>query len=399
MFTAFITVYLILSNVSDSACALSEGRYLTESETLSLFGNSFEVTYYNGSDYVSTTASYNSVGTVSSSISEYVHSGLNGLVYTFSVFFPGGSAVNNPDYISIDISPYWSVYDTYQIHSVIAAGGWGQTIAVPPFHSPQWRWHIDGAVQTFEGEPVGGVLPNLEFLQQGWPRSAPFVEMSYTSQTAFSCSSIRATFWGSLSDATMFIFVGFPYVSQDSSAATGTIATTTATSQTETTANTGNDMNETNGLLGDILDVIAGWLSGVADVIRGLFVPSIEYITDWLARLRLLFINAFGASTFDEIFSDLLDDIEGVSSGSAVLHFPDLTFNNSVICYGQDVDMASFGSMCSVTFAGSSYSLLQCIKMGFNLLATALFVNTFRNKWRALIHGETYVEHIDEGVA
>ena len=97
--TAFSSVSI------NAAAALSGGKYLTPSETVAILGNSLEITYYDGSDYQTTTAVYvgaDVAGGVDTMYqqTDYLQSGLATIIYKFS-----GSVVNDPNYISVDFNP------------------------------------------------------------------------------------------------------------------------------------------------------------------------------------------------------------------------------------------------------------------------------------------------------
>lgn len=381
----FACVGSLFVGSSVEASALSEGRYLTQQETLELFGQSLDITYWNGTEYVQTTASYQRPAVCSSDISDYVHDGLNGLFYAFS----SGSSINNPDYLSVQLQPQWTISDTFQLHCVLAVGLSVGSVASPPFPQPKWVWHVSGTRQVFETSSISGVLPLLSY-NDGWIRSGLFVEVDYTSQTSFSASSIEGQFWGCLSEGAVGVFVGCPYVSSDSSVATGTITTTSAT--TSTSYEPGGDA----GFLGSLLQAVISAILGLLDGLVGLFVPSVQVVQDFFAGLSDLIADLWPEFDFSTYEERILSCFES-STGSAVLRIPDISVpvggGSYTILSGRVVDI--FEHNPTFTLVNTSYTLQTFIKAFFNMLFTGKFVNVVLNKFRSIIAGgEVYVTSV-----
>lgn len=376
------------------ACAaLTEGRYLTQQETLDLFGQSIDITYFDGQNFVDTTASYYRPATCETDYSDYVHSGLTGLFYVFS----SSSSYNNNDYVSVRLQPQWSILDTHQIHCVLAVGTSVTQLSSAAFDAPGWVWHVAGNRVRYEAIPDNNSLYPIMQYNDGWLRYAPFVEVSHSSQTAFDCSSIEAQFTGVLSAGSVCIFIGCPYVSSDSSAATGTVATVTTGSTTETTAVSVNvtvtvDMDDTNSLL----EVIIEWLEGVGNVISGLFVPPSSWYDTFRENCIDIFENAFGDNdSFEEYFSDFIAQLKTAGTTTTV-HWPGLsvpTSSGSFVQLSEPADVSVIpGGTWSIPINGHTYTLIDFCKYLIDLAATVAFINTIVQKLRAVIFGTTVIE-------
>ena len=112
-----------VSTVKASALALpSDGHFMTAADTLSFIGNDIEVTYYNGTGYVTTTAHYDRV--VSANVLEasenpvgfVAGSSVPWLQYSFS---PSG-VDRSPSYITFSLTPRYSIFDTEYLYTCLA---------------------------------------------------------------------------------------------------------------------------------------------------------------------------------------------------------------------------------------------------------------------------------------
>ena len=118
----FSSWLIVFSGASIKAFAVqlpSGGHYMTVSDTLQFIGSEIPVTYYNGTDYVSTTALYDT--SVTPSFTEYsenpvgfVDSG-SWLVYTFTA-----NTNTSPNFITVSLQPTYSLFDTTCVYTTFA---------------------------------------------------------------------------------------------------------------------------------------------------------------------------------------------------------------------------------------------------------------------------------------
>lgn len=92
------------------------GKYLTAQEMLDIIGNSITGRYYNGSQYVDVTYYYDSVGTIGQ-LQQYEASDIVAVGKQFLVYAARVEGVStNPDYITFDLYPEFSILDTSYIY-------------------------------------------------------------------------------------------------------------------------------------------------------------------------------------------------------------------------------------------------------------------------------------------
>ena len=150
---SLLILFSVVSPVNASAISLpADGHFLTAQETLQFIGNSLEVTYYNGSDYATTTAMYQSTYTgalteVSESPVGFVSSsGVPWLIYSFNP-----TSINtSPNYITVQIDPTYSLFDTNYLYTCVALSAGTSTPSTSAYTSPSCDWYIAGSVNHFE---------------------------------------------------------------------------------------------------------------------------------------------------------------------------------------------------------------------------------------------------------
>lgn len=351
---------------------------MTPSEALQVFGNSIDFQYYNGTDYTSdqflfdsTDIVYNTFGTMPDYWSDF--NGATYLRYTAST----SNLVANPQYITVDISPSYSIFNTDQITSLIALSSnsaFGSGVSTT-FQSPSWDWVIGSQTYHFENTLTNGNIYSQLRFSIGNSYDATFVPMQWISQSLSSGYSQRAVFSGN-SGSTLYLWICCPYISQDADGSQGTFTTT---NQPDIDISVDIDMSETNSLLSGIQSTLSGLVSGIA----GIFIPSDDDLQDWLDDMEGVYHDTFGQ--YAEI-DELLDDVEDTlldTSPSAVVEFPALSIPNTSLQF----------QARSVNLIRSEYSgILDIIKWAFDIAATCLFVNTMKKKLDEIILGKTVVE-------
>ena len=111
--TVFSICVFLFSDLPVEAHALTGGRLMDTNEALQVFGSSFGVTSYNGTEYVTTTATYtNGTRTLQNDVGQYP-AGAACLQYTAPVV----NLNHNPEYITLDIKPEYSIFNTRRWNS------------------------------------------------------------------------------------------------------------------------------------------------------------------------------------------------------------------------------------------------------------------------------------------
>lgn len=386
----FLGFVIVFSGVSIKAYADSVpagGRYLTVNETREFIGSSFEVTYFDGSDYVTTTATYDSSTSFVSETSENP-SGF----FTGSTWLRYRVTMNNinssPAYVTVHCEPSYSLFDTEYIYTCFALSKvTNQGISSSAYQSPNSDWYIAGSNINFanrsESASGSGVYA---FLNLGSGAQCSYIPIVHRQQSTFSAYSIDAEFSGGFPSLASF-YVMCPYVSDNASGASGTFASSSGAVTTGSGSGSVNvDLSETNG----ILDSIAAGISGIGDTLVHVFVPTETQIIDFKNDLDTLLDDTFsGIPETQNILDDVRDTIADSSPVSEIT-FP------AVSVPGTHFTIASR----TVNLVPIP-SLLDFIKLGFDILATCLFINLIRSKFDEIIHGKVVVElqHEEVGVS
>lgn len=255
---------------------------MTTSETLSFIGDSLEVTYYDGTDYQTTTALYQtSFSTVLTEVSEspvgfVSSSGVPWLVYSFNP-----TRINtSPNYITVRLRPTYSIFDTNYLYTAVALSA-GSNTPSNTYTSPSCDWYIGGSVNHFENSlDSTSDSGRLAYLwQSGTPQPNQFyydgrftyVPIVHSSASTFSAYCMSCDFNGNSYGRTLvyYFLVMCPYVSGSASGGSGTFAP--GSDSGNINVNVDIDMSETNSLLGDILEGVAP----IADLV-GLLTDDVE---------------------------------------------------------------------------------------------------------------------------
>lgn len=334
-------------------------------ESLQVFGSNFTVTYYNGTDYVDTTASYTgNVRELASSVGD-LPQGLMCLQYTAPV-----TNLNlNPSYITVQFMPQYSILNTTQIHTGLFCYTSQSSAAVPPYQTPDWRWIINGNEQVFSGSPVNNQLDTVRVGVD----TCFYVNVDYSQQQTFTASSVRVSFVAPVgTDAgKIYFYLAPPYISQDASGTAGIVSGTTTTSSSGSGGGvTSEDLEETNGLLSSLITAVHGLIDGIA----GLFIPDEDFLENWVDSMDDLLHDHLGGlyEAIDEI-TDYFDDFGSVTAANSIhIDACNVPLAGSTLTLGNwDVPLRVQG-IPSVLYDALAYII--------DFLAVAAFLNMCKRK-------------------
>ena len=267
---------------------------MDSNDVLALYGQEIPVTYYTSSGFVDTVYRFDAFTSFDMSGGNFYLSGEDASMYSnylqnctllrYTADLSG--LVNDANQIVIDLTPIYSIIDTYSITCVIGVSGSSYNPS-NPYTSASWDWSFNGFSYHFESPTnTFGFGARATDTQGTWFNFVP-VFMSNSSST--SGYSLRAVF--PLSSASSQLVIGCPLVSVDASG--GTTVTTATTSQQQVDASgvisgiseTNDILEEHSGLLGDIIDFlhyigecIAGDESEVSEVEP---IETMENPPDW----------------------------------------------------------------------------------------------------------------------
>lgn len=294
---------------------------MTVQETRQFIGDSFSVTYYNGSDYVTTTATYDSFTSFVSETSENpsgFFSGSSWLRYRITM----NNINSSPAYVTVHLEPSYSLFDTEYIYTCFALSKvTNSSISSAAYQSPNSDWYIAGSNMNFanSSQSASG-SGTYAYITLGTGAQCSYIPIVHRSQSTFSAYSIDAEFSGGFSSLASF-YVMCPYVSDSASGASGSFASTSGSgggssgSGTDINVNVDVDLTETNGLLGRI-EII---LSGIVDGIKDLFLPDEEFMSQWVDDMQQLLADHLGG-LYQAI--DMLDEFweqfENVTTASEI---------------------------------------------------------------------------------
>lgn len=257
------------------SAALANGRYLTPTESRDIFGSEISGKYYNGSEYVDCTFTYNTTATLygvntAGLTGDYLNANSTYLIYTAQ--FTANTAVQ---YITVEVQPTYSIFDTTQIHSCIALSAGTSNASSPAtpsstFQSPSWDWIIGGSSVHLENSDTisgGGKKAGIDFKINSVHTWFSFVQLDFTSQSSISGYSLAADFYGnSAVGGKYYLAIGCPYVDSSSTASNGTFTTAPAGGgDINVLVTVDVDLSDTNSKI----DGIAGAVQAVKDLLEG----------------------------------------------------------------------------------------------------------------------------------
>lgn len=375
----------------------SGGRFLTTQEALQFIGSSIPVTYYDGSGYSQTTATYDGVVTCENEVSEnpvgYVLSP-DGVASTQYLHYtiPAVGANNNNSYVTFNLQPTYSLFDTSMVYTCFALSY--SISGLASYQSPQANFYIGGSIHHYENQSLqnsgSSARARLVFGSGTQIKNCTYVPISFSSQSTFSAYAVDCSFYGNGGSGVRHFYIMIPYVSNNASGASGTFDTSGgqtggSTGSGDINVNVDVDMTETNGLLGRI-EII---LSGIVDDIKGLFIPDDEFLSDWVDDMK-----------------DLLEDHLG-GLYQAVTLLDTFWDQFQLVTAKQAIDIPA----CSVPLAGSTFTLgpysvplkvsglpsvlYDGIAYIIDFLAVMAFIKMCRNKLEIFLNPDSEVVQND----
>lgn len=373
---------------------------MTVSDTFALYGDTFPVTYYNGSEYVDTVASNNFSGSTKSGT--ITIDGVSVPVVFYQV--TGLTSLNtDPSFITAELRPQYSIYDTYYIYQWCGLSSYA-SISSSVYSPPSWLYNVGGSDLLYEGSAVNSeytVSYNLSsFFGSSWSSTKmTVIPIDYDGASTTYGYSKRIRFYGNgKSQYNNYVFfISCPYISGDAFGSSGTPAATSsnqAGGNVNVTVDVIVDMDETNSLLEDIWDGITGLASGIADALEGLFIPSTQALENFSDSVDGLLQETFGALYDAE---DLTHEAwHQLLTGSAVetIYLPAFSFSSEGVNYtlssGRAVQLKPFGGV------GGQFSLLYTtLATIIDIVSTILFLNMLRDKFETIFTGHEVYTNAD----
>lgn len=365
---------------------------MTVSEALQVFGSEISGQYFSSTtgDYESFTLSYvrqysDSYG-VHSSGSSWTYDGQSFLLYTASNL----SISSNPQYISLDIQPTYSIFDTEQIHTVIAMHSGGESSGISTtFQSPSWDWYFNGSSVHLENSDESETAGTHAFFRTDG-RAYQYVCADFSSTAATSGYSYRATFFGH-SGSYCYLLIGLPYISDNASGATGTFTSASGGSGGDTNINVNVDMSETNekldeqtGLLQSIKEGISGIFESIKNALVSVFVPDSDFMDEFKSDMQTLLSEHLGGlyqaiAAIDDIFERFA---EARAKGSIHIDAVNIPLAGETLTLGNwDVPLKVDG--LNILYDGIAFII--------DFIAVAGFLNMCRNKLEIFLNPDSEV--------
>lgn len=375
---------------------------MTQSEALQVFGSEITGRYFSSitGDYETFTLSY-----VNPWVYAYgVHSAGNSWTYegdTFLLYSASGLSISsNPQYISLDIQPTYSFFDTEQIHTVIAMHSGGESAGISTtYQSPAWDWYFNGSPVHLENADESETVGTHAFIRSDG-RAFQYVCADFSSTTATSGYSYRATFSGH-SGSYCYLLIGLPYISDSASGATGTFTTSSGSSGGDTNITVNVDMSETNEKIDEtngILSTIHSWLSSffstLGTTVLSWFMPSQNFLSNWVSEIMDTIEEHFSPwPILNERITTIIENIMTTmgEGGAESVEFP--AINVPLDVPGQDPNASfSLSSQSVPLFPQGTSPIRDLLKDGLDMVCTIWVFNMVLNRIKAKILGEQVVE-------
>lgn len=370
---------------------------MSAADALQVFGSTIECRYPHpsGSGYVTGHFTYSGLHTAPLGIhstSGFSYTGGTFLMYTSDF----NSVSSSPDYITVDIQPTYSIFDTTQIHSAILMSNVGY-VNLSAYDSPFWDWNYNGNSYHLEenGEEREG--NNILGYVTSDGVNYNYVCCDFTSQNTTSGYSYRAGFSGvqPSSGYGFRLLIGLPYVSSGSTGTNGTFSVTSGggSSGGDTNINVNIDMtetnekiDETNGILGTINTWLSGFFSTLGNTVLSWFMPSQNFLSNWVDDIEDTLMEHF--SPFPDLHEDIQDIVTNIAhtigeGGIESVEFPAISVPMT------DFSMPAY----SVQLVPDAVSPLRnTVSNGIAMLCTIWVFNMVLNRIKGKILGEQVVE-------
>ena len=358
---------------------------MTTQQALDIFGSSISCQYFDGSDYVDGTflydSSYQMTSYNSRSVTDYIAARPYFLRYVATL----NNVSTDRSYITVDVRPSYSIFDTSQLHTCIALSS-GNVLPGGSFQSPTWDWFWGGSSVHLENnvlqQGTNGYRATLYIANA----NCTYVPCDFSSQSATSGYSVRACFYGNtgISTTQYYLYIGVPYVDADASGMNGTSTSVSGGSgggSTEINVNVDVDMDETNGLLGDIADL----LGGIVDGIKNLFIPDDEALEEFSDDLSdLLEDHLGGIYEAVDLIAGIWDQFENVSASSSIYIPPcNVPLAGSTLTLGDWTVPLKVDGMPQILYSSLAWII--------DFIATASFLNMCRKKLEIFLNPDSEV--------
>lgn len=367
---------------------------MTYNDAVAIFGQTITVRYFDGSGYVDASASLVGQDTVIISYADTAADSMyNGAPYIYYEL-TGITVSSNPDYIQVRTNPSYSILDTDQIHTFIAVSG-GRDIPVSVYNNDRWDWNFQYFENNVYDTDRYGTEYHSQFrCNQGWFSYVP-IDATFNAPTDIYC--LEANFYGnSVSNGSLYIAVGIPYVSISASGAAGTLPDSGGGGSSGGDINVNIDLSETNeelqtqtGIISSILGWLGDFFQDLGDTVISWVVPSENFFENWVEEIKDDIIEHFVPhlplnGQLENIASDLALALGqgGVSS----VQFP------AISVPGTEFSIPAY----SVPLVPSGFEdFVEYVKVMIDCLCTVWVFNMVLNRIHALIVGETSVEVIN----
>lgn len=375
-----------MSPVKASAATItlpSGGRFLTGQETRDFIG-SIDVEYFNGSDYVSTTANYYDTDTFSFTENSDDPVGFvagSRVWVRYSIYAP---TILSPDYITVKVHPHYSIFDTNFLYTAFALTS-QNSISQSVYQSPSSKWYIGGSVHTFENNNGNGNNSGYRANLDGGVVAAnkmSYIPIIHSQNSRFSAYSIETNFSGNTSTSSYiyYFYVMCPYISDFGSGGSGTFTT----GDSVTTSPSGGsdvDLTETNGLL----ESIRNGISGIGQTILGLFVPDDEFMENWINDMQDLLHDHLGGM-YEAVaeLEDFWQQFENVQAKS-VIHIGECRLPLA----GSELVLGNWDVPLKPT--GIPQVLYTSLALIIDFLAVMAFLRMCRNKLEIILNPNSEV--------
>lgn len=370
------SVLVFLAGAIEAHAALpSGGKYLTAQEMRSIIGDSVTGRYYNGSEYVDVTYYYNAVQSVADlqqyESSDIVTTGKQYLVYAATV----GAVNQNPDYITFDIHPEFSLLDTQFIY-MFCGHSIRTGVSSSVYSPPRWEWVINGQSTVYQNQalnPGQDQWAHARATQSFW---WTYAECAYQSNISVSGYSLRASFFGNnVNGSTAYFVIGLPYISDAGSGVSGTGAP--IVTGTDINVNVDVDLTETNSILDSILNGISGLVNGI----KGLFVPDQADVIAFKEDLADILDDTFSGYSEAEEYIEDVRQILVDPAPSSIIKFPAI----DVPCTNLHID----AQQVDVNYNNEH---MEFVRVFVDIIFTIWLINMIMNKHHAIMVGEKSVE-------
>lgn len=366
---------------------------MTASDTFALFGDSIPVTYFNGTDYVTVNAT-NDFGGVTK-FGTLVVDGVSVPVVFYQVLNIG-DLNSNASYITLQLAPQYSIYDSYFIYQCCGMSSYS-TIASANFSAPSWLFHVAGSDIQYEGVADSGLYTSefdlAYFFGSYWASTyMNHVWVDYEGQSETFGYSKRIRFFGNTASQfdNVVFFLSCPYISGDAFGSSGTPASSGSGSGGSGDVNVNIDMSETNSIL-------SGLAGSIVNGILGLFVPSQEDFEEFVQDARDTFSDAFdpvfpSVTVISSVFDDILEQSEDSSQAFITLEQASFSVGGGTFKFPPDrVD----GQLYKVPLIPDGFGWFADIVKGVvDIVCTIAVLNTIKTKFELFLNpaAETIIE-------